>query len=441
MPDRAVSDLPGSIVRMITKLPPPTRGLSADQARRIAIAAQQLDEPAPVDRATPVNRGHLSRLVRSIGLLQIDSVNVLARSHLIPVFSRLGSYPVPVLESLAWPARSADRGLLESWAHVASLIPTSLQPLLRWRQERLRAEMEPRAGRLRREHPGLFDRLVQLLAERGPMSAGEIETALQVPGAGGGAWWGWSTTKSVCEYLFLVGEIGVADRRGFERRYDVIERIVPPSVLAAPTPTPSDAQRALVDHAARAHGIGTVGDLADYFRIGVAHTRAALADLAEEGVVAPVAVDGWREPAFLHRDARIPRTVRGSALICPFDPLIWYRQRTERLFGMRFRIEIYTPAPKRVHGYYVLPLLSGDRLVGRFDLKADRAESRLLVQASWHEPGEDPARVARDAAPELRRMADWLGLDDVVVRPRGDAHRELGRAPGMTAARDAVPAR
>ncbi len=212
-------------------------------------------------------------------------------------------------------------------------------------------------------------------------------------------------------------------------------------MLAAPTPTQADAQRALVDHAARAHGVGTVGDLADYFRISVAHTKAALADLAAEGVVEHVTVDGWREPAFLHRDARIPRSVRGSALVCPFDPLIWYRDRTERLFGMRFRIEIYTPAARRVHGYYVLPLLSGDRLVGRFDLKADRAASRLLVQASWREPGEDAAAVARAAAPELRRMADWLGLDDVVVQPRGDAHRELARVGGMSAAEAAAPAR
>jgi uncharacterized protein YcaQ len=211
--------------------------------------------------------------------------------------------------------------------------------------------------------------------------------------------------------------------------YDLTERVLPASVMAAPTPTEAAAKKALTALAVRAHGVGTVADLADYFRIRIDDTKHALAELIEEGDVLPARVDGWREPAYLHRDARIPRAVNGSALLCPFDPLIWRRDRTERIFDFRYRIEIYTPAPRRVFGYYVFPLLVADRLVGRFDLKADRAGGRLLVQASWIEPAADPASTVSAATIELGRMAGWLGLAEVVVAPRGNLAAELSRHP------------
>ena len=421
--------------------------LSAAQARRVAVAAQRLGSARPSPdgwsasnvrsepNGRPVNRGHLRRLVDAIGVLQIDSVNVLARAHLLPVFSRLGPYPTDLLDGAAWPARNRDRLLVETWAHQASLIPVEHQPLLRWRQAQLVNGPWGMVDRLHREHPGFLDVVLDAIAELGPSSAGDVEKALQAPGRDEGGWWEWSVTKIACEHLFAVGAIGVTYRRGFERVYDLMDRILPASVAAAPTPAAADAKRSLVAIAARAHGVGTAADLADYYRLGVADTKRALAELVEDGAVLPARVDGWREPAYLHRDARIPRMVGGAALLSPFDPLVWKRARTERIFEYHYRIEIYTPAPKRTYGYYVLPLLVGDRLVGRFDLKADRAGGRLLVQASWVEPGSDPAVAADAAAGELIRMARWLGSAAVVVMPRGNLAAGLARRPGMRADR------
>ena len=403
--------------------------LSASQARRIAIAAQQLAAPQPAE-PRPVNRGHLRRLVDVVGLLQIDSVNVLARAHLLPVFSRLGPYPVGVLEEAAWPVRNRDRFLVESWAHMASLIPVEHEPLLRWRQRE--REVDGPWGMIKRlnaEHPGFLDVVLDAIRELGPSSAGDVERALEAPGRNVAGWWEWSITKIACEHLFMVGAIGVTRRRGFERVFDLTERMLPPAVRSAATPAEPDAKRELVAHAARAHGVGTVGDLADYYRMGVADTKRALAELIEDGRVAPVLVEGWAEPAYLYRAARIPRAVNGAALLSPFDPLVWRRRRTERIFGFHYRIEIYTPAAKRVFGYYVLPLLVGDRLVGRFDLKADRAAGRLLVQAAWLESGVEPAPTLEAAATELRRMARWLGLPEIVVAPRGNLASALARHP------------
>jgi len=396
------------------------------QARRTAIAAQRL-ATAPRPAGGRLDQGHLRRLLQAIGLLQIDSVNVLARAHYLPVFSRLGPYPMDLLDRAAWPERPAHRTLLESWAHVASLIPMSSEPLLRWRLREWDERWDPNGGRLA-DHPGFVDEVLALIAERGPMSAGQIEKALEAPGRGRPGWWEWSLTKSVCERLFFAGVTAVATRQSFERHYDLRERVIPADVRALPSPDKTDAIRDLTALAAAHHGVGTAKDLADYYRVGVAETKRALAELGEAGVVTPVQVKGWTEPAYLHRDASLPRAVHGRALLCPFDPLIWERTRTERLFGVRYRIEIYVPEPKRVHGYYVFPLLVGDRIVGRFDLKADRRDSRLLVQASWLEPGADPGEAAEAAAAELRRMADWLGLADVDVRPRGDLAARVANA-------------
>jgi uncharacterized protein YcaQ len=275
------------------------------------------------------------------------------------------------------------------------------------------------------QHSHLAQDVVDVITERGPLSAGQIEKELALPGRGRPGWWEWSQTKYACEKLFSDGVLGAAYRRGFERHYDLLERIVPPSILAVPTPSEPDAKRQLVALAARHHGIGTVRDLADYYRLPITDTKAALRDLVADGTVRAVSVDGWREPAYLHADARLPRRARGRALLCPFDPLIWERSRTERMFGVRYRIEIYTPAARRQYGYYVFPLLVGDRIVGRFDLKADREAGLLRVQAAWVEPGADPRTVAAAAYAELTRMATWLELAGVAVADRGNLAADL----------------
>ena len=421
---------PGTMARVRAAL-----RITAAQARRTAIAAQGLATPLPdpwVPSPTP-HRGHLRRTLEKIQLLQIDSVNVLARAHYLPLFARLGGYPMELLADAAWPRRPSSRLLLETWAHEASLIPVEHEPLLRWRQRRRVDGPWASAARLRAEHPGFVDDVLAVVREGGPLSAGDIEKALDAPGRGRPGWWEWSATKIASEYLFGIGAIGTAGRRGFERVYDLTERIVPPQVLARPTPDDADARRALIELSARAHGIGTVGDLADYYRLSLADGRQAVLDLVEAGTLLPVQVQGWRDVGYLHHQAKMPRKVGGRALLCPFDPLVWERDRTERLFDFRYRIEIYTPAEKRVYGYYVFPFLMDDALAARFDLKADRATGRLLVQASWYEEPAGsgrpaPAAVAAAAAVELRRMADWIGLADVVVVARGNLREELVKA-------------
>ena len=367
-------------------------------------------------------------MVEKVGLLQIDSVNVLARAHYLSLFARMGEYPVELLAGAAWPAKSAHRTLFETWAHEASLVPIEVQPLLRWRQQKFVDGPWSTAAKLRAQHPGFLDDVLAVVRDHGPMSAGDIEKVLEAPGKGKPGWWEWSATKTASEYLFATGAIGTSFRRGFERVYDLTERILPAHVADAPTPDEFEAKKALIALSARSHGIGTVGDLADYYRIRNDEAKRALLELAEDGVVIPVQVKGWRDVAYLHRDARMPRKVTGRALLCPFDPLIWERARTERLFGFHYRIEIYTPAPKRTYGYYVFPLLVDDELVGRFDLKADRATGRLLVQAAWHEPDAHPGEVAAAASVELGRMARWLGLAEVAIMPRGNLHAVLTAA-------------
>jgi len=385
--------------------------LSAAQARRIALAAQGFTDPPP---GGAVDRRHLRRVLRRTGLLQIDSVNVLARAHYLPAFSRLGPYPVAQLDRMAY----ADRELFEYWGHEASLLPVDLHPLLRWRMARA-ATGEAWGGlvRLARDRPDLVARVEAEVTDRGPLRAGELAE----PGARRGSWWGWDDTKRAFEWLFWTGRFAVA-RRGanFERLYDLTERVLPAAVLAAPTVGQDAAQRALLLLAARSLGVGTARDLADYHRINIREARARVAELAEDGALLPVRVQGWRDPAFLHPAARLPRRVRARALLVPFDPLVWERSRVDRLFGFHLRIEIYTPAPKRRYGYYVLPLLLGDALVARADLKADRAAGVLRVVAAHAEPGTDRGAAADALAAELTSLAGWLGLAGVDVAPAGD---------------------
>jgi len=387
-------------------MPPKIEKLSLKAARRIALAAQGFG----ANRPPSVNAGHLRRTVDRVQLHQIDSVNVLARAHYLPAFSRLGVYDRTLLDRAAWGSKS-KRTLFEYWAHEASLLPLELQPLLRWRMAAAeRGDIGWQSLRVyARERRSEADALLERIRAEGPLAASDFEH-----GKNQGGWWGWGETKRVLEWLFWAGQITAATRRtNFERVYDLPERVIPPAIMALPTPTPADAKRALIERSARAHGIATATDLRDYFRLDPESARTAIAELVEGGTLIPVAVEGWKQPAYLHRDARIPRRITGQALLAPFDPLVWERARTERLFDFRYRIEIYVPADKRVHGYYVLPFLLDDRLVGRVDLKADRQNKRLLVRHVTWEPGAPPEAPERLAA-ELRAMADWLGLESVV---------------------------
>jgi uncharacterized protein YcaQ len=391
-------------------LPRRRERLSAGEARRIALGAQGLAAPRPA--AAPGPR-QLRALVDRLGVVQIDSVNVLTRAHYLPAFTRLGPYAPEALDRLA---HYAPRRLFEYWGHEASLLPVALQPLLRWRMARAADDAWGGMRRINDERPDLVARVLEDIRERGPIAASDLDE--QRPKRAG-PWWSWSDVKRAVEFLFWSGQVTSARRRAFERLYDVPERVLPRAVLATPTPPVEDAQRELVRIAARAYGVATERDLRDYYRLPVAEARARVAELVEAGELQPVAIEGWRETAYLHAGAKLPRLARAAALIAPFDPLVWERSRVERLFGMRYRIEIYVPAPQRVHGYYVLPFLLGDRLVARVDLKADRAGGVLRVQAAHAEPGA-PAGTAAALRAELETMAGWLDLGGVAVEPRGD---------------------
>jgi uncharacterized protein len=412
---------------------PPTRpsdSLSLPQARRIALAAQGFVDAPP---GGAVDRRHLRRVLGRIGLLQMDSVNVLQRAHYLPLYSRLGPYPTDLLDRAAY---REPRELFEYFGHEASLLPVGLHPLLRWRM----ATDHQWGGvtKLARGQPELVEWVREEVIDKGPLTAAEIEA--DVPRRSGNWGWNWSEAKTALEWLFWRGDVLVSRRNGsFARVYDIPERVLPAAVLAAPTPPPADAFRELVSRSAAALGIAAEPELRDYFRLPVAGTREAIAELVGSGELRPVSVEGWRGVAYLHRDARLPRWVRASTLVSPFDPVVWKRDRTERLFGFTYRIEIYTPPAQRTFGYYVLPFLFGDRLVGRVDLKADRAASTLLVPAAWAEPTAPPETAAALAA-ELHRLAGWLGLERVAPPHRGDlAAAVRAELTALPASRAGVP--
>jgi uncharacterized protein YcaQ len=396
--------------------------LTAGEARRIALGAQGFATPRP---SGPVTKRQLTKLVDRLGVIQIDSVNVVSRTHYLPAFSRLGAYPRTLLEDLAWKKK---RPLFEYWAHEASLLPVESQPLFRWRMEDAHDGIGTwrHVARFIRERRDFVDRVLDEIRDRGPLAASELEMGHK----GEGGWWGWSEAKQAVECLFWTGELTTATRRGtFERVYGLPEKVLPAAVLNAPTPSRADAHRALYRQAIRAMGVATSKDLRDYFRLPVEGAKARMAELVEAGEMIPVTVKGWKEPAFLDPAARWPRRVDAQALLSPFDNLIWFRERTERMFAVRYRIEIYTPAEKRTHGYYVLPFLEGDALTARVDLKADRKAGVLIVQASHAEPWASDATPAR-LAQELRLMAGWLGLDTVRVEKKGDLARAMADAVG-----------
>jgi uncharacterized protein YcaQ len=395
-------------------LPAPVERLTVAQARRIALGAQGFADPRPTGR---VDARHIRRTLDRIGVLQIDSVNVLVRSYELPLFARLGPHSRALLPDLV----ERRREMFEYWAHEASFVPIGLYPLLRWRMDEARARKW-----IARHKPPEFldfaDAVLRQVAERGPISSSQLIDA----GKKQGPWWGWSDGKMALEYLFYMGAITSAGRGpNFERVYDLTERVIPRAVLDAPVPSLEEAHRQLLLRAARHHGVGTERDLVDYFRMSLTGSRPRFRELVEAGELIPVQVGNWKEIAYLHPGARRPRKINARALLSPFDSLIWERSRAKRLFDAHIRIELYTPAPKRVHGYYVLAFLLGEAIAARVDLKADRKASRLLVQGAHTEDGFE-GDVVEPLAAELRLMASWLGLDDVEVKPRGDL------APALT---------
>ncbi len=395
--------------------------LPAGLARRIALAAQGFADPRPTGGA---GIRQLRRTVERLAVVQIDSVNVLSRSHYLPFFSRLGLYPRAKLDDLT----ARRHAVFEYWAHEASFLPVRLHPFLRWRMAAAEEHAWGNMVRIQRERPGFVAEVLDRVRADGPLKAGDVaEPRPDQPGA----MWNWHDGKVALEWLFFTGEITATHRTtSFEKVYDLTERVLPAEVLHAPTPEPADAVRELVRTAARALGVATERDLRDYFRLRPEATRAAIAELVENGELLPVDVAGWSHPAWLDPAARRPRWIRARALLSPFDSLVWERPRIERIFGFRYRLEIYTPAEKRVHGYYVLPFLLGDQLVARVDLKADRQAGVLRVQAAHAEEGAEHHLVADALAAELRLMADWLELDEVAVSPRGDLAPALDRLVG-----------
>ncbi len=393
--------------------------ISSKTARRIALAAQGFADRRP---SAEVSARHLTKVIDRVGLIQIDSVNVLVRSHYLPLFSRLGPYAHDQLDRHAYRRRR----LFEYWGHEASLIPVELQPLMRWRMARARAGQGIYKGlaQFGKERRDFIEAVLAEIAERGPLGAGELGDG----GKSSGGWWGWSDGKLALEWLFWAGLVTTATRRNFERLYDLPERVLPADVLATPTPDEADARRELLRIASRSLGIATERDLRDYFRLPVAGTAERIGELVESGDLVPVEVAGWKQPAYLAPGARTPRKVEARALLSPFDSLVWERDRAERLFGFRYRIEIYTPAEKRVHGYYVLPFLLGESLVARVCLTADRAAGVLRVNAAHGEVHAEPEAIAPPLAEELGLMAEWLGLAGVEVQPSGDL------APALRAA-------
>lgn len=388
----------------------PRESLSLTEARRIALAAQGFARARPAR----VGAADVVRTVRALGLLQIDSVNVLVRSHYLPLYSRLGAYRAPLLDEAAYAG--TRRRLFEYWGHEASLLPVESQPNLRWRMARARDGIGVWGGvaRFGREHPTVCAAVLEEIRQRGPLGVSDLRGG----GRRRGGWWGWSEGKVALEWLFWTGQVSTHGRRHFERIYDLAERVLPPAVVGAPTASTEEQQRALLRIAAGALGIAAERDLRDYFRLPLADARARIAELVEAGELRPVAVEHWKGPAYLAASARVPRRVDARALLSPFDSLVWERNRTERLFDFRYRLEIYTPAHSREHGYYVLPFLLGDRLVARVDLKSDRARGVLRVIAAHCEAGADPAAVAGPLRDELALLATWLGLGRVAVSRR-----------------------
>ncbi|MGH9274417.1 MAG: winged helix-turn-helix domain-containing protein [Acidimicrobiales bacterium] len=397
--------------------------LRLDEARRIALHAQGFNDPRPGGR---VDRRHFRRVVDRVGLVQIDSVNVLTRSHELPFLARLGPYPRAGLSDWLWSSCE----MFEYWGHEASLLPVELHPLLRWRMADDHAWKGVQS--FRRSHPGLGEDLLAAVHDNGPVTLGELEhlgDAIKRRPAAPGSMWNWTPAKKAVEWFFWNGQVSaVRNPQTFERHYARPDQVLPAAVLTAPTPTDDDAMKDLLLRAARSHGVGTAKCLADYHRLPIVPARRLVAELAADGALRPVEVEGWKHPAFLHPEAELPRWVRAAALLSPFDSLVWERDRVERLFGFRYRIEIYVPAAKRVHGYYVLPFLHDGRLVARVDLKGDRQSGTLRVRSAHAEPAFNADKDLPPLVERLHELAGFLGLGNVAAEPRGDLAPALATA-------------
>ena len=393
------------------------RELSISQARRMALAAQGFADPAPAGR---VDRRHLRRVMGRVKLLQLDSVPVVIRTQYLPPFSRLGCYDAALLDRIAY----RDDEWFEAWAHEASLVPVDDEPLLRWQKQRS-AQGQTWKGlvELASREPAYVAEVLAQVAER-PLSAGELED----PRRRDGEWWGSRSLGSMAlDWLFRIGAVGIRRRGNFVKVFDLLERIVPADVLARPTPTAEEAQRELLVRSAGALGVGTAGDLVDYYRLPLREGRTRLGELVEAGRLETVAVQGWAEPAYMHPEARLPRSGDSLTVLSPFDPIVWNRSRAARLWDFDYRIEIYVPASKRIYGYYVLPVLAGEQLVGRLDLKTDRAGGVLRVLGAFAEPGADRPELAARLRPHLHDLARFAGVEDVSYGARGDLMAALRR--------------
>lgn len=400
---------------------PAELSFSLKQARRLALAAQGFSGRQP---PATIKSAQVNRLIERLGVLQIDSVNALVRSHYLPLFSRLGHYAPQLLDQAAW-SQGRQRTLFEYWGHEASLLPLEMYPLMSWRMQQAR-QGQGIYGQLARfglEQQATIRQVLAAVETRGALGAGSLSTRQERAGP----WWDWSVEKMALEWLFAAGEVTVAGRRGFERLYDVPERVIPQRILQRSSLSEAEAQRGLLLHAATALGVATEKDLRDYFRLTPAESRSRLAELLEDGQLQLCNVQGWRQPAYCLPAPKVPRKVDASALLSPFDSLIWERSRTERLFDFRYRLEIYTPQHKRVYGYYVLPFLYHERIAARVDLRAERAQGRLAVHAVHEEvPGLDDAGM-QALALNLRQLADWLGLADIQLNcQRASAQRLRG---------------
>ncbi len=399
--------------------------LSSAEARRLALSSLGFGAKKPVKAGI----AHVRATAKRLSAIQVDSVNVLARAHYMPTFSRYGPFPTTALDRLAYDKRE----LFEYWGHAACLLPIDLYPALRWRME---GQLESGGG-LEKRQLAFVEAVHAEVAERGPLSAGELSNG----GKGTGSWWGWSDGKQAIEFLFRQGRVAIAGRRNFERLYDIPERVFPREVLQAKPLAAASGKKDLLVRAARAMGIGTARDIAMYFHVDMwwdraaangrrapAKTRLLFDELVEEGRLEEVGVEGWKQPGYVVPGAKVPRAVDARAIVSPFDPLMWERKWTRSVFAFDYQIEIYVPAPKRIYGYYVLPFVLGDRFAGRVDLKADRRASTLLVQAAWIEPDREPNEVASALAEELHAMSRWLGLESIKAGPKGSLARPLARA-------------
>jgi uncharacterized protein YcaQ len=395
--------------------------ISNAMARRIALAAQGFADQRP-DK--PRDRRALKKVLARTALFQIDSVNVLARAHYMPLYSRLGNYPQALLDDASTGRKS--RLLFEYWAHEASLLPVELWPLMQWRMRRAEKghRIYKHLANFRRENRAFIDGVLKHIVENGGVVGGDIEGD-----KGPGGWWGWSKQKVALEWLFWAGKITTAERRGFARVYDIPERVFHASVLELQVPSEDDAIRELLRISARSLGVATATDLRDYFRLPPADVKARLPELVEAGELVPVEVRGWKPQAFMHRDAKLPRRIEARALLSPFDPVVWERSRSERLYDFHYRIEIYTPAHKRVFGYYTLPFLLGDNVVARVDLKAERKSGTLQVKSA-HAEKDAPAGTAEALHEELNLVAQWLGLETIEIDRKGDLAGALRKVAG-----------